>query len=211
MKLALAVAAVFTALAPAAYGQDYRYRDNNGDTARVIASTPVYESVSAREECWNPRARVYEERREGGRDSLANGTIIGALAGGVLGHQVDSGAGGTIGGAILGGIIGNQVDRQHNSNEQSDLDLSRCRRIAASNGNLQGYDVRYIYRGEEYTTRLAHDPGRRLRLGSDIRSDGTPHEMLASYSSPRYESSRYESPRYEPVYNEPSYPSSGWR
>jgi uncharacterized protein YcfJ len=183
-NVALAVAAVFTALAPAAYGQDYRYRDN--DTARVISSTPVYETVGAREECWNPRARVYEERREGGRDSLANGTVLGALAGGVLGHQVDSGAGGTIGGAILGGIIGNQVDRQHNSNDQSDLDLSRCRRIAGGSGTLQGYDVRYVYRGQEYTTRLSHDPGRRVRLGSDVRSDGTPHEMVSSYSTPSY-------------------------
>jgi uncharacterized protein YcfJ len=194
-KSALAVAAAFTALVPAAYGQDYRYRDSSGDTARVISSTPVYETVGAREECWNPRARVYEERREGGRDSLANGTILGALAGGVLGHQVDSGTGGTLGGAILGGIIGNQIDRQHNSNDQSDLDLSRCRRIAGTTGNIQGYDVRYVYRGQEYQTRLSHDPGRRLRLGDDIRSDGTPRELVSSYSSPGY------APVYEP----------GWR
>ena len=188
-NVALAVAAVFTALAPAAYGQDYRYRDSNGDTARVIDSTPVYERVGAREECWNPRARVFEERREGTRDSNRNGTILGAIAGGVLGHQVGSGHGNsaaTVGGAILGGIVGNQVDRQHNSNDQSDLDLSRCRQIAGGSGNLQGYDVRYVYRGQEYTTRLSHDPGRRLRLGSDVNSDGTPREMVSSYSTPSY-------------------------
>src|SRR3981081_1410065 len=112
-KGALAVAAVFTALAPAAYGQDYRYRDSsnydtrnldssnysNYETVRVLESTPVYESANTREECWNPRARAYEARREGGQDSRAKGTIIGALAGGVLGHQIDSGAGGTLGGA----------------------------------------------------------------------------------------------------------------
>ena len=168
-KSALAVAAVFTALVPAAFGQDYRYRDyRDADTARVLDSTPVYASANVREECWNPRARVYEERREGTRDTNNNGTVIGAIAGGVLGHQVDSGAGATIGGAILGGIVGNQIDRQHNSNQQTDLDLSRCRRVGGGRtGNIVGYDVRYVYRGQEYNTRLAADPGRRIRVNPD--------------------------------------------
>lgn len=170
-KSSLAVAALFAALVPTAYGQDYRYRDN--DTARVINSTPVYESANAREECWNPRARVYEERREGVRDTNNNGTIIGAIAGGVIGHQVGSGRGNdaaTVGGAILGGVVGNQLDRQHNSNEQTDLDLSRCRRVGGNRNDIVGYDVRYVYRGQEYNTRLASDPGRRIR----VTPDGSP-------------------------------------
>lgn len=171
MKSALAVAAVFTALVPAAYGQDYRYRDyRDADTARVINSTPVYESANVREECWNPRARVYEERRGASHDSRNAGTAIGAIAGGVLGHQVGSGHGNdaaTVGGAILGGIIGNQIGRQHDNNEQTDLDLSRCRRIGGNTGNILGYDVRYVYRGQEYNTRLASDPGRRIRVNPD--------------------------------------------
>jgi uncharacterized protein YcfJ len=169
-KLALAVAAVFTALAPAAYGQDYRYRDSR-DTARVIESTPVYEAGSVREECWNPSARTFELRHDG-RDSTKDGTAIGAIAGGILGHQVDSG-GGTIAGALLGGLLGNQIDRSHNRYDQSDLDLSRCRRVAVNDGAITGYDVRYVYRGQEYTTRMSHDPGRRLRVDDYGRPFGT--------------------------------------
>lgn len=195
-KVALAVAAVFTALAPAAYGQDYRYRDNR-DTARVLESTPVYEATNVREECWNPRARAFELRREGGRDSLADGTILGAIAGGVLGHQIDSGAGTALG-AILGGVVGNQIDRGHNRYDQSDLDLSRCRRVVENSGNITGYDVRYVYRGQEYTTRMAHDPGRRLFVGEDIRSDGTP--IIDTYQA------LYGSP--QPV---PALPAYDWR
>jgi uncharacterized protein YcfJ len=174
-KSALAVAALFAALVPTAYGQDYHYRDyRESDTARVLNSTPVYESANVREECWNPRARVYEERRDGGgHDARTGGTVIGAIAGGVLGHQVGSGHGNdaaTVGGAILGGIVGNQIGRQHDSNEQADLDLSRCRRVGGTTGNIIGYDVRYTYRGQEYNTRLASDPGRRIR----VTPDGSP-------------------------------------
>jgi len=182
-KLSIAVASLFTALAPAAFAQNYYARA--GDTARVIESRPVYEAANSREECWNPRAGHFEERRNT-RDSNVNGTVIGAIAGGVLGHQIDSGAGGTVGGAILGGILGNQLDRRNNSNPQDDLDLSRCRVASTGDGAIQGYDVRYIYGGQEYTTRMSRDPGRRLRLGDDIRSDGTPYDYVASYSTPSY-------------------------
>jgi uncharacterized protein YcfJ len=190
--VAIAVASLFTALAPGAFAQNYygnNYRDNyrydrSRDAARVIESRPVYDAANSKEECWNPRAGHFEERRAT-RDSNVNGTVVGALAGGVIGHQIDQG-GGTVAGAILGGILGNQIDRQHNSNPQDDLDLSRCRVISSGSGDLQGYDVRYEYGGREYTTRMSRDPGRRLVLGDDVRSDGTPYDSVASYSTPSY-------------------------
>ena len=55
----------------------------------------------------------------------------------------------------------------------------RCRTV--SRNTLEGYDVRYSYRGQEYTTRMQSDPGRRLILGRDIRDDGTPHAAMDSY------------------------------
>jgi uncharacterized protein YcfJ len=181
-KLAIAMASIFTVVAPVAdaaydrygnwYNDGYQSARERQEFARVIESRPVYEASNRREECWNPRAGHFEERRET-RDSTKNGTVAGALLGGVLGHQIDSGAG-TVGGALLGGIIGNQIDKGHNSNPQDDLDYSRCRIVGDSGRNLQGYDVRYAYRGREYVTRMDRQPGQRLRLGDDIREDGTP-------------------------------------
>lgn len=49
------------------------------------------------------------------------GTVIGAAAGGLLGHQVGGGRGNTaatIGGAVIGGVAGNQVQRR--TSDQSD-------------------------------------------------------------------------------------------
>jgi uncharacterized protein YcfJ len=180
-KLAIAIGAALTALAPAAFGQyyssadDYRYRDSSRGAARVIDSRPVYESAASRQECWNPRAGHYEELRAPEHTSIGKGAAIGAVTGGVIGHQVDSGTG-TAAGAILGGILGHQIERRNDRDEQNDLDKSRCRVIAQGNsGNLLGYDVRYEYEGREYVTRMNEEPGRRLIPGRHINYDGTPY------------------------------------
>ena len=203
--LALAVASLFTVVAPAAlaqydrngnydrYGDYDRYGNlirpySYGGTARVIDSRPAYEAANSREECWNPRAGMYEERRGSQHSAgVGKGTVLGAIAGGVLGHQFGSSSGGrdrgTAAGAIIGGLVGNQIDRQNSSDEQNDLDLSRCRMVSEGGGSLIGYDVRYEYNGRQYTTRLAANPGRTLRVGEQIRDDGTPFDSPpASYS-----------------------------
>jgi uncharacterized protein YcfJ len=135
--------------------------------ARVIESTPVYASNT--EECWNPRTQAYEARRDS-RSGIGAGTAVGAVAGGVLGHQVGDDAGTAVG-AILGGIIGHQIEKDRNRSD--DLDLSRCR-YASDTSNVQAYDVRYRYQGQEYVTRMSYDPGNRLLVGTDINWDGTP-------------------------------------
>ena len=205
---ALAVASLFTVIAPAAhaaydrYGNyyepseyrspdlyapgDYRSSDFR-DGARVIESRPVYVAAGSRNECWNTRTGRFEVPQE--RSSrVGAGAAIGAIAGGVLGHQVGSGRGNdaaTVGGALLGGLIGHQVEKDRRG-DNPDFDMDRCRTIASNGNSLQGYDVRYVYNGQEYTARMASDPGRRLMLGRDIRDDGTPFDYAASTTTYSY-------------------------
>jgi uncharacterized protein YcfJ len=154
--------------------RDGRYRPDN---ARVLESRPLYAAGEARQECWNERAGHYEELREARHDSVLNkGTALGALVGGIVGHQVSNGSGGTAAGAVLGGIAGNYINRRNNDDPQDDLDRTRCRVIAQDNAPVRGYEVRDAYRGQEYLTRMDHDPGTRLRLGRDVRDDGTPFD-----------------------------------
>jgi uncharacterized protein YcfJ len=190
-KIAFAVASLFTVLAPAAnaaydrYGNYYEpnvYRSSDfRDSPRVIDSRPVYASSGA-DECFNTRTGRYESRPDGS-NRVGAGTAIGAVAGGVIGHQVGSGHGNdaaTVGGALLGGLIGHQVEKDRRDDRaNSDFDLNNCRTVAARGNSLQGYDVRYAYNGQEYTARMASDPGRRLVLGRDIREDGTPYDYVA--------------------------------
>jgi len=189
--IVIAVASVLTAAAPAFaqyYNPDYQnrdYREYRNDRyerngyARVLESRPVYQdNVAARDECWNPRSGHFEEVRGENKTRVGKGAAIGAVAGGVLGHQIgDNGTAQTLGGALLGGLIGHQIEKRNDNNDrQDDLDYSRCRTVGGS-GNpnaVMGYDVRYEYNGREYVTRMDHDPGRTLRPGRDIALDGTP-------------------------------------
>lgn len=193
-RIAIAVASVFTVIGTSAFAaydrngnyyepSDYRSSEFRDDTARVLESRPVYTAAGSSDECWNTRTGRYEARPDTG-NRVGAGAAVGAVAGGVLGHQVGSGRGNTaatIGGALLGGIIGNKVENDRRDDRAtSDFDMNRCRTVSASNGDtLQGYDVRYTYRGQEYTARMASDPGRRLVVGRDIRDDGTPYDYVA--------------------------------
>ncbi len=186
--LALALGTLATALAPAALAQDYSrdWRDERRrDTARVIESRPLH-ARETRQECWNPRYDRFEEVREENRSRIGKGAAIGAVAGGVLGHQVDSG-GGTAAGAVLGGILGHQLETRRDARSDDDLDYTRCRTASDGSGGVDGYAVRYEYGGREYVTRMSHDPGNRLRLGRDVNEDGTPFDNIAWASeSPDY-------------------------
>ena len=57
------------------------------------------------------------------------GTAIGAVAGGLLGHQVGKGKGKTLataGGAVAGGVIGNKVQKAHQESETYTTTERRC-------------------------------------------------------------------------------------
>ena len=192
-QLMLAVASVLATGATASLAQDYyaprdpyyvsrdsdrryesrdydrRYERDTDRFARVIETRQVA-PVEAKNECWNPRAGVYEEVREENRTRIGKGAAAGAVLGGVLGHQMDQGEG-TAAGAILGGILGHHLEKRHDRGSQGDLDYTRCRSLAGVGPN---YEVRYAYGGTEYVTFMNHDPGRRLRIGVDTRADGSP-------------------------------------
>jgi len=192
--LAMAVASACTVLAPVAFAQTYyggdRYRARE-DTARVISSQPVYAAGEQKEECWNPRAGHYEERRDSHSANTVGGTVAGAVIGGIIGHQFNDRAGTALG-ALAGGAAGHEIAKNRGSDEQDDLDYSRCRTVSAGNGGIVGYDVTYEYRGQQYTTRMDHDPGRRVALGREIRDDGTPFDSSLSYNDTnRYYDNRY--------------------
>ncbi len=176
LALAIATAGV---IAPAA-----SFADSFDDSARVLSVRPVRERIPiAREECWNDRERGYEDRSVTRSDTgaaIGPGTVLGAVVGGVIGHQMGSSSGGrdrgTAAGAIVGGLIGNQVDRDNNGADTSQVervpverDVQRCRTVHEVREASVGFDVRYEYRGRQFTTRMPYDPGRALKVQVDVQ------------------------------------------
>ena len=163
------------------------FADTFYDSAPVMSVRPVTERIPVnREECWSEHRRGYEERTVTRQDNgapIGAATVLGAIAGGVLGHQVGGGHGkdaATVGGAVVGGIVGNQIDRDqgnvappvdHVEVERRPVtrEVERCRTVHEVREVPVGYDVRYRYGNREFVTRLPFDPGRRLRVAVDVR------------------------------------------
>ena len=180
-KIALGIASACAIAAPAFAAESYL------DRARVVSAQPIVERIPvSREQCWNEKVRSYEERRVTRSDTgaaIGPGTVLGAIVGGVAGHQVGSGRGNdaaTAAGAVIGGIVGNQVDREHGrvgpggppvtevERVPVDRNVERCRTVQEVREARVGYDVRYVYNGREFATRLDRDPGRFLQVAVNV-------------------------------------------
>ena len=176
----LLIALAATAATPA-------FADNFGDRARVVSVRPVAERIPvSREECWNDRQRGFEERRVTRTDtgaSIGPGTILGAIVGGVAGHQVGRGRGNdaaTAAGAVVGGLVGNQVDRDNGNAGPGgrvtevervpvERNVERCRTVEEVREATVGFDVQYEYAGRRFTARMPQDPGRFVNVNIDVR------------------------------------------
>lgn len=172
------------------------------ESAPVLSVRPITERTPInREECWSEQRRGYEERRITRQDNgapIGPATVLGAIAGGVLGHQTGGGRGkdaATVGGALVGGLIGNQVDREQGNvappSETVEVErrpvtreVERCRTVQEVREVAVGYDVRYRYGGREFVTRLPYDPGRRIRLAVDVRVAEDAAPAPRPYSAP---------------------------
>lgn len=148
------------------------------DTARVVANTPVYESVNEpRRECWEEQ--VGYERSESRRSSDHNvgGAIVGGILGGVVGNSIGKGDGrkaATAIGAAVGAITGDKYGsnrreyRDEPRGEARPIYEQRCREVENWTRKLTGYNVTYRYHGREYNAFLPYDPGYSVRVNVSV-------------------------------------------
>lgn len=158
--------------APAAWSAPQRLGPEPfADTARVVASTPVYEEYNEpRRECWVERTGYTYERD----DRSYGGAILGAIVGGVVGNQFGKGGGktaATAAGAAVGAMAGDNIDNRDRQGRRVPVEEERCRTVDNWSRRVVGYDVVYRYQGREYTTFMPYDPGRTVKVRVQVSLD----------------------------------------
>ncbi|HXH00969.1 MAG TPA: glycine zipper 2TM domain-containing protein [Xanthomonadaceae bacterium] len=145
------------------YGND-RYRNNNGYSSR----DPYYPQ---------------QQSRYGGSNTGATvATVLGGIAGAVLGSKVGGGSG-TYAASALGSMVGGMAGRQvyeanQRRNRQGNVEVGEVssrdgynNSYPTGNGQAGGYDVTYEYAGRTYRTRTNYHPGDRIRVRVDVRPE----------------------------------------
>jgi len=111
-------------------------------------------------------------------------TVIGGIAGAVLGSKVGGGTGtyaATAIGSMVGGLAGRQVYESVQRNRAPRGTVRVCDPVpvqdgystsrTVNDGGVNGYDVTYEYAGRQFTTRTNYHPGDRIRVRVDVRPE----------------------------------------
>ncbi|MBP1475895.1 glycine zipper 2TM domain-containing protein [Frateuria sp. MAH-13] len=145
--------------------------DSGAKYARVVSVDPIRKTVN------NPRQVCHDEvvtHNEPPKDQhQIAGTAIGAVAGGLLGHQVGGGKGktlATVAGAVAGGYAGKKIQENRQEAKVTSTTERKCETVNDSSTKVVGYNVRYEYNGVTRTTRMDHDPGDRVQVQEGVVS-----------------------------------------
>lgn len=143
--------------------------DSGAKYARVVSVDPVRKTVN------NPRQVCHDEvvsQSEPPKDQhQIAGTAIGAVAGGLLGHQIGGGKGrtlATVAGAVGGGYAGKKIQESRQHANVTTSTVRKCETVSDSSTKVVGYDVRYEYNGVTRTVRMDHDPGDRVQVQEGV-------------------------------------------
>ncbi len=135
----------------------YDNRRRNNEQLYEVNVTSVRAVMGpATQRCWVEQAPVAQSRG----NANVGGAVLGALIGGVLGHQV-GGSGrdvATAGGAVVGGLIGANVGRDGSAQAQAPQNVQRCE-TASPQAAPAYWDVAYTFRGQEHRVQMVTQPG----------------------------------------------------
>lgn len=140
---------------------------------RRRANEPLYEATvtSVRAVVGTPEQRCWVERDqvsvESGRSNVPAG-ILGAVIGGILGHQVGDGRGrdlATVGGVVAGAAIGASVGRDGRPQAPAQ-DVQRCTSVP-NQARAELWDVTYNFRGQEHRVQMTAPPGATIIVNRD--------------------------------------------
>lgn len=131
---------------------------NAQELAKVISSVQVMQQVAVPHQVCNQETVAVQGNKSGA------GALMGAIAGGAVGHQMGSGSGkaaatalGLFGGAILGDKIEGAPAPQATA-------VQNCRTETVYENRVVGYNVTYEYAGKQYMVQMPRDPGATVQV-----------------------------------------------
>lgn len=138
--------------------------------AQVVSVHPIRETASTPHQVCGEQTVVHQEPY---RDThQIGGTAVGAVVGGLLGHQIGGGKGkdlATVGGAVIGGVAGHEIQKQHQERNATYTTVeNRCRTVTEHTSKTVAYDVTYAYNGQQQHVRMDHDPGTRVQVSNGV-------------------------------------------
>nr|WP_189674217.1 MULTISPECIES: glycine zipper 2TM domain-containing protein [Pseudomonas] len=136
--------------------------------AQVLAVDPVKTQIKTpREVCKD--VTVTRQKPVQDQHQIA-GTVLGAVAGGLLGNQIGGGTGkkiATVAGAAGGGYAGNKIQEGMQERDTYTTTQTRCNTVNDISDKVVGYDVRYMLDGKEGKVRMDRDPGNQIPVNKE--------------------------------------------
>lgn len=109
-------------------------------------------------------------------DRNMGGTVLGGVAGALLGSQVGGGNGriaaaavGAVAGAMVGDNLSDHGDPRNNRGYTERVPVERCDNDRNYETRVTGYRVTYSYQGREFTTMMPREPGRSIDVEVNVR------------------------------------------
>lgn len=121
--------------------------------AKVISVTPQYQTVTrTNRKCITETVTEVQPQAQESDSGNVGGALIGGVLGGLAGHQVGKGKGNTamtILGAAGGAYAGAKIQGNMAKEQASPKQIERCTDTPVSSQELNGYLVRYDYKGTQ--------------------------------------------------------------
>ncbi len=152
------------------------WAETSYETATVVESRAIYEVVEVstpQEQCWEEESVVERYGSDhGSKTPVLLSTIIGGAIGNAVGHNKSNQRVGAVLGAMLGHSIGRDIMRRNEQpNSRQYQTIQRCETVYRQHEEerLVGYQVTYLYNGEEFSVRTNSDPGEEIRVRVSVQ------------------------------------------
>ena len=165
MNKSLLIGAVLGAVGVTAGGAvaTYSLVNKGPQYADVLAVEPMKEQIKTpRKEC---KEVAVTHRRPVQDQHQIIGSVVGAVAGGLLGNQVGGGNGkkiATVAGAVGGGYAGNKVQEGMQDRDTYTTTETRCNTVNDISDKVVGYNVKYQLNGQVGQVKMDRDPGGKI-------------------------------------------------